>query len=102
MSRAPAFTALVVLTLAASIGVSTLTFNDNVVILTTGSWRALFGADPAAIGQMLTLDGRTLTIGGMLSADFAVPGKLGVMERSSQLRPLVFDPVDPGMALRTE
>jgi putative ABC transport system permease protein len=56
--------------------------NDDVVILTTGLWRALFAGGPAA-GQTLTLDGKILRSS---APDVVVPGELA----------------DPGMALRAE
>jgi predicted permease len=45
--------------------------NDTRVILTDGLWRELFGADPAAIGQRLRLNGRDYTIVGILPRDFS-------------------------------
>jgi putative ABC transport system permease protein len=42
-------------------------------VLTDGFWRREFGADPAAVGRTLVLDGRTYTIGGVMPADFHFP-----------------------------
>ena len=42
-------------------------------VLTDGFWRRELGADPAAVGRTLVLDGRTYTIGGVMPADFHFP-----------------------------
>src|SRR6266851_871457 len=42
-------------------------------VLTDGFWRREFGADPAAVGRTLILDGRSYTIGGVMPADFHFP-----------------------------
>jgi len=42
-------------------------------ILTDGFWRREFGADRAALGRTLVLDGRTYSIGGVMPADFHFP-----------------------------
>jgi putative ABC transport system permease protein len=42
-------------------------------VLTDGFWRREFGADPAAVGRTLVLDGRTYIIGGVMPADFHFP-----------------------------
>ena len=45
-----------------------------VVVLRHDLWSARFGADPAVIGQDLTIDGRRVTIAGVMPARFSVPG----------------------------
>ena len=44
--------------------------NDARVILTDGLWRELLGADPAAIGRTLRLNGNEYTIVGVLPRNF--------------------------------
>jgi putative ABC transport system permease protein len=46
---------------------------DGVVILSDGLWRRKFSADPGALGQTLTLEGRTHTIVGVLPPGFKSP-----------------------------
>jgi len=69
--------------------------NDARVILTDGLWRELFGADPAAIGRSLRLNGRDRTIVGILPGDFSfadpaarfwIPLALTERERSDEAR----------------
>lgn len=43
---------------------------SRVAVLTDGFWRREMGADPAALGRTLTLDGRTYTIVGVMPRDF--------------------------------
>jgi putative ABC transport system permease protein len=45
----------------------------DVVTLADGLWRERFGADPAAVGTSIVLDGRTYTVVGVLPADFRLP-----------------------------
>jgi predicted permease len=44
-----------------------------VVLLTDGLWHRLFGGNPEAVGDTLTLDGRPHTIVGVLPAGFSMP-----------------------------
>jgi predicted permease len=46
---------------------------DRVVILSDGLWRRKFGADPGALGQTLTIEGRTHTVVGVLPPGFKSP-----------------------------
>ncbi|HEY6912549.1 MAG TPA: ABC transporter permease, partial [Myxococcales bacterium] len=46
---------------------------SRTAVLTDGFWRRELGADPAALGRTLVLDGRTYTIGGVMPADFHFP-----------------------------
>ena len=41
-----------------------------VVILSNGYWKRRFGSDPSVVGKSLTLNGNTLTIVGVMAADF--------------------------------
>src|SRR5688500_6834215 len=42
----------------------------QVVILSNGFWKRRFGADPSVVGKSLTLNGNTVTIVGVMAADF--------------------------------
>jgi predicted permease len=46
------------------------TGNDQVIVLTDGLWRELYGADPGVIGRKLRLSGRDVTIVGILQPGF--------------------------------
>lgn len=46
---------------------------SGVVILSESFWRRVYGGNPAAIGRLLTLEGRDYTIVGVMPARFAVP-----------------------------
>ena len=46
---------------------------DRVVVLGHGFWQRRFAASPAAVGRWLTLDGKTLTIVGVMPAGFHFP-----------------------------
>ena len=46
---------------------------EPVAVLTDGLWQRLFGGSPAAIGQVLHLDGRPHTVVGVLPATFSMP-----------------------------
>jgi putative ABC transport system permease protein len=68
---------------------------DDVVILTHVYWQRRFGADPAAIGQSLRIDGRPTTIVGVLppnvlryGADLLTPLVIGSYPRSREYRNL--------------
>jgi predicted permease len=47
--------------------------HDNVVILSTGTWRQLFGEDPHAIGRVVTVGGRSHTVVGVMPSTFGFP-----------------------------
>jgi putative ABC transport system permease protein len=46
----------------------------GVVILSHGTWRRLFGMDPAIVGKSVTLDGKPRTVIGIMPADFRFVG----------------------------
>jgi putative ABC transport system permease protein len=45
-----------------------------VVLLGHGAWTRRFGADPAVVGGTIRLEGRAVTVVGVLPAEFALPG----------------------------
>jgi predicted permease len=47
--------------------------HDNVVILSAGTWRHLFGEDPHAIGRVVTVEGRSHTVVGVMPPTFGFP-----------------------------
>ena len=61
--------------------------HDDVVVIGEGLWRRRFAASPAVVGQTLQLDGRSLTIVGVMPREFAHPSA-----RSDVWTPLVLDP----------
>ncbi len=70
---------------------------DTVVLLTDGFWRRQFGADPAVVGRVITVDGIPCTVVGVLPATFRI---YHVLNQELQLfRPLVLDPTDRAHSL---
>ena len=61
--------------------------SDRVVVLTEGVWRERFGADPAAVGRRVLLDGEPFTLVGVVPAEARVPGL-----RDQIFEPLAFGP----------
>ncbi len=64
----------------------------QVVLLTHGLWKRLFGADPQIIGKSLTLNGRQFSVAGVLGPDFllnneVMPTVAGI-EKAEILLPL--------------
>lgn len=49
--------------------------SNRIVILSEGFWRLRFGADPAALGASLTLDGESYEVVGVMPASFDFPGQ---------------------------
>ena len=62
----------------------------RVVVLSDALWHARFGADPAVVGRVISLDGEATTIIGVLSARTEIPHLEGVQLWAS----LPFDPRD--------
>lgn len=61
--------------------------NDDRVILSHGLWQRRFGGDPATVNKTIQLDGRTVTIVGVMPADVHFP------DRDTELWiPLAFTP----------
>ncbi|HET9753633.1 MAG TPA: ABC transporter permease, partial [Myxococcales bacterium] len=60
---------------------------SRTAVLTDGFWRRELGADPAALGRTLVLDGRTYTIGGVMPADFHFP----LLRQAEVLIPLAME-----------
>lgn len=48
----------------------------NAVVLSQSTWQRVFGGDPDIVGRSVRLDGETLAVVGVLSADFAPPQAL--------------------------
>jgi putative ABC transport system permease protein len=46
---------------------------DQVAVLSDGFWRESFGADPAVLGRTLALDGKVVTVIGVMPAGFRFP-----------------------------
>lgn len=66
---------------------------DPVVILSDGLWRRMYGADPAAIGRTITLDGTSRTVIGVMSRGFGYP------DATPQLyTPTIIDPANAPLA----
>jgi predicted permease len=59
-------------------------------VLSDGFWRREFGADPAALGRSLVLNGRTYTIGGVMSPELRLP----LLRQADVLIPVAFDATD--------
>ena len=47
--------------------------NDNVVVISARLWQRRFNSDPAMIGKQLSLNGRSLTVVGIMPATFEFP-----------------------------
>lgn len=60
----------------------------HVVVLSQGAWQRLFGADPAALGQTLVLDGESYEVVGVMPAGFRDFGN----RRAELWAPLTFTP----------
>lgn len=50
--------------------------HDGVVVLSHALWQRRFGADPAILNQPITLDGRKLTVIGVMPPQFQYPAKV--------------------------
>jgi predicted permease len=70
---------------------------DAVALLTDGFWRRQFGADPAVVGHVITIDGAPCTVLGVLPPTFRI---YHVLNQELQVfRPLVLDPSDRAHSL---
>src|SRR5215213_2076829 len=49
--------------------------NDRVVVLSHSLWQRRFGGDPGVINKSIQLDGRTLSVVGVMPADFHFPDR---------------------------
>lgn len=47
--------------------------NNSVLLISDGSWKSRFGADPAVLGKSLTLNGKSFTIIGVMPPGFEFP-----------------------------
>jgi len=61
----------------------------NVVVLSTATWRRLFGSDESVIGSTIELGGKTTTVVGVLPARFRP-----LVDRAEFWRPMRLDPDD--------
>ncbi len=59
----------------------------KVALISNALWRSRFGADPAAIGRSIMLDGRAVTVAGVLPAQFELPN----LDRPDVVLPQVLD-----------
>jgi putative ABC transport system permease protein len=71
-----------------------------VCLISYGMWRSRFGANPAALGQLLSLDGNPTRIIGVLPSDFEWPTLARVDIVLPENLPPVAHGQSPGMALR--
>jgi predicted permease len=58
--------------------------SDRVIVSET-VWRTLYGADPALVGRVITIDDTRLTVIGILPADFRFPSATTVLWRPTDL-----------------
>jgi predicted permease len=63
---------------------------SDVAVISDDLWRTQFGADPTIIGRSIVLDGRGVTIVGVLDSSFALPN----LSYVKLWRPLDFRPTD--------
>jgi putative ABC transport system permease protein len=68
-----------------------------VVLLSEGTWRARFGADPNVVGSSVSLDQRPFTVVGVMPEDFRVPLFTG---RQQAWIPIAQDPLFGGWMSR--
>jgi predicted permease len=67
----------------------------RVVILSDGTWRAKFGADPSIVGRAVRLNGESYVVVGVLSRDFELPWR-----DTAMLLPFAFTPAEMSDAER--
>ena len=63
------------------------------VVLLDGLWRRRFAADPAVVGQPITIDGQPVTVVGVMPPDFDFSSTFSPGTRVDMLTPLVFEEV---------
>ena len=68
----------------------------DVVILSHGFWQRKFAGDPLVLGRVLTLDGRPLTVIGVLPSSFDGAGSAGLTRNTSSQLWLPLTLVEPG------
>ncbi len=69
--------------------------NGSVVLLTDDLWRRLFNGSPDALGQSITLNGRSYSIVGVLPRGFVMLDQFRGLERSALMVPMTIDPAAP-------
>src|SRR5262249_28714734 len=70
---------------------------DNVVILSDGFWRRVFGGDSTVVGRSVIVDGTPCTIVGVLTPGYRI---FRILNREVDIyRPLVIDPTDRAATL---
>lgn len=65
---------------------------DKVIVLSHGFWTTRYGADPAAVGSTVRMDGDVYEIIGVLQEGFEAPFSMASVPL---WKPLHFDPLDP-------
>jgi predicted permease len=67
---------------------------EPVTILSHGLWQRRFGGDPRIAGRRVQVDGRALTVVGVLPAGFALPEELADAPAVQLWRPRAIDPAN--------
>jgi len=68
---------------------------NNVVLLSDGTWKRRFGADPAILGQTIRLDERPSTIIGVLPPEAQLPEDLASSDKIELWQAEAIDPANP-------
>jgi putative ABC transport system permease protein len=63
---------------------------DRVIVLAYGTWKNLFGADPAIIGRDVLLSGRSMTVIGVMPPEFSFPNRTAQFWAPLGVRPDMF------------
>src|SRR6185295_14180428 len=61
------------LQVAPLLGHDPISGNDDTILLSHGLWQRRFGSDPAILGRQLRIDGKSLTVIGVMPPDFRFP-----------------------------
>jgi len=64
--------------------------HDSVVLISNGLWRRAFGGDPSVAGRTIPINGKPMTVVGVLPAGFTYPGFSG----TDMWAPMAFTPAD--------